>query len=136
MEFSAALRLRYPDSRRCSYVVDDCTRAPENIAVRAMNFGQHWRTENIVDVGYRIELPLSFVRDFLADMIAEYIDDAKAHPDPASEVDRALELARWPSVPRILETASLLGRFTDLYGHDLVLRWFGDGEPSINPVSC
>ncbi len=133
MEFGAALRLRCPDSSRCSYIVNNGPRSPENISVRAMNFGQHWRTENVVDVGYQIELPMSFVRDGLAGLIADYVEDAKEHPDPDSELDRALEVAGWPSVPSILETAALLVRFTELYGYDLILRWFGDGEPQHQP---
>lgn len=133
MEFGAALRARYPDSRRCSYTVNNDPQSPEDISVRSMNFGQAWRTADTLDVEYRIELPMSFVRDGLAGLITDYVEDAREHPDPASSLDRALESAGWPGVPTILETAALLSRFVDLFGYDLILRWFGDGEPPHGP---
>lgn len=94
-----------------------------------MNSGQHWRTEGVVDVDYRIEFPRAFLFDFLARDLPEYIADCKAHPDPECRLDSTLRAANWPDAGEVMQRSELTRFFAEYLAHDLLLHWFGDVAP-------
>ena len=133
MEFSDALRARYPDAPRCACVVDGRACAPDRLAVRTMNFGQPWREPGAADVAYRVEVPRAFFLDLLRAELPSYLDDSRRFPDPDSAIDRALAVAGWPAAGEVLARPELANAFAGFYAHDLLLRWFGDGAPALRP---
>ena len=128
MEFGAALRARYPDAANCACVIDGQNRPPERVSKRTMNFGQHWRTAGVVDVGYRIELPRAFLFDLLSRDLPELIADCKAHPDPECTLDGTLRAANWPDAGEVMRRPELTQFFAEYLAGALLLHWFGDGE--------
>jgi len=94
-----------------------------------MNFGQHWRTEAIADVDYRIELPRAFLFDLLSRDLPEYVADCKAHPDPECSLDSTLRAAGWPDAGEVMRQPELTRFFAEYLATDLLLHWFGDVEP-------
>lgn len=133
MEFSAALRARYPDAPRGACVVGGRACAPERVAVRTMNFGQAWRSPGSADVEYRVEVPRAFFLDLLRAELPAYLDDSRRFPDPASAIDRMLAAAGWPTAAEVLARPELANAFAGFFAHELLLRWFGDGEPARRP---
>lgn len=98
-----------------------------------MNFGQHWRTEGIVEVDYRVELPRAFLFDILSRDLPEYIDDCQKHPDPDDRLDRALRGANWPSALEVMERPELTQFFAEYLADDLLAHWFSAGPPAREP---
>jgi len=133
VEFSAALRAKYPDAPRCAYVVDGRACAPDRLTVRTMNFGQPWRAPGADDVEYRVEVPRAFFLDLLGAELPAYIDDSRRFPDPDSAIDHMLAAAGWPTSGEVLERPELANAFAEFFAHDLLLRWFGDGTPEHLP---
>lgn len=129
MEFGSELRAKYADAASCACVIDGQDRSPERVSKRMMNFGQRWRTEKIVDVDYRIELPRAFLFDFLSRELPELIADCQAHPDPECKVDNTLREAGWPDAGEIMSRPELTQFFAEYLANDLLLHWFGDVEP-------
>lgn len=98
----------------------------KQLSIRVMNFGQHWRTEGVIDIEYKIELPIDFVLDFLEENLKEYIEDSKIYPEPESKFEQLLRKHNWPSAKDVLENKDLYILAFDFYGHDMILQWFGD----------
>jgi hypothetical protein len=94
-----------------------------------MNFGQGWRTPGVVEVSYELTLPISFLIEYLDAQLPEYVADSLEHPDPSDLFENALRAAGWPSAKALLEDPDLARLALDLFGHDLLLQWFGDGPP-------
>jgi hypothetical protein len=134
MEFGAALRARYPDASRCACEVDGRACTPEHIAIRTMNFGQHWRTAGIEEVAYRVELPRAYVDDVLREHVPGYVEDCRDHPDPYSdELDHAIREAGYPDVAGVLANAALRDPFIEIFRYDILSGWFGAGPPDREP---
>ena len=129
MEFGSKLRSKYADAASCACVIDGQIRPPDRISKRTMNFGQHWRTEGVVDVDYRIELPRALLFDFLSRELPELIADCKAHPDPECALDSMLRTANWPDAGDVMARPELTQFFAEYLAGDLLLHWFGDAEP-------
>ena len=133
MEFSAALRARYPDASRCACVVGGQAYTPDRLTVRTMNFGQAWRAPGAADVGYRVEVPRAFFLDLLRAELPDYLDDSRRFPDADSAIDRMLAAAGWPAEGEVLARPELANAFAGFFAHELLLRWFGDGLPAHRP---
>ena len=128
MEFGSKLRAKYADAARCACIIDGEERPPGRVSKRMMNFGQHWRTERILDVSYRVELPRAFFFDLLSRDLPELIEDSKAHPDPECPVDSTLRAANWPDAAEVMRRPQLTQFFAEYLANDLLLHWFGDVE--------
>ena len=85
--------------------VDGRLRVPG--AVRPMNFGQHWRTAGVQELGYELTLPISALRDVLESELDQIVADAKKFPDDDDEFEIALRHQNWPSVGKIVEDPAL-----------------------------
>ena len=97
------------------------------LRVRAMNFGQHWRTVGVREVGYRVGVPVAFVVDRLDRELPDYVADCIAHPD-TTPLESALRARGWPAAGPILDDPEVCGLALEWFGHDCLLGWLGDGE--------
>lgn len=103
------------------------------LSTRTMNFGQHWRTRGLVTVSYSVVLPKAYYVDWLSRMLPEYVEDAIEFPDPSSELESALRARAWPSPEGIVENARLARLALSAFASELLVEWFGDGEPEQQP---
>lgn len=117
----------------CPCSINGQTCSPLQLKVRTMNFGQHWRTPGITEVNYEVILPKAFALGYLKKELPEYVGDAKQFPDFEDPLENILRERRWPEVHAILEDPALASLVIQWYGHDLLLRWFGDGSPKQLP---
>lgn len=98
-----------------------------------MNFGQHWRTGGIETVSYSVFLPRPYFVDWLRRMLPGYVGDSVNIPDPSSELESALRARDWPDPEGVLENARLAELALSSFAPELLLEWFGDGEPVGQP---
>lgn len=136
MQFGEHTRQLFPEEARCACTADGAAVAPARLSVRSMNFGQHWRTEGIVDVRYSVELPIRYFVAFLEEVYPEQVQDLRTDEDPSLAVDKALVAAGYPSLERALADAHLTHLLAQYWADDLLLHWLGDGpgEGSIEYV--
>lgn len=129
METPAGLRARlgWPEDRACG-TADGRPVCPAQLKLRAMNFGQHWRTEGIEEVEYSLLVPLAVLAEEMDREHADYVADSMAHPS-----DDAYEQAQrergWPSVRAMLADAELLRMSAGWYGLEVLARWLGHAWP-------
>lgn len=100
--------------------------------VRSFNFGQHWRTPEVREVGYRLDVPVAFVADLLDRNLPEYVADCIAHPD-STPLEAALRVQGWPDSRRILNDPSLRPLALEWFGLDCLSEWLGHGDPESAP---
>ena len=98
------------------------------VAVRNMNFGQHWRTAGVVDFPYEVKLPHSCLRCILEAEMEEFVADAKKFPDDAIEFEIALRMSNWPSVVEILADPELRELALSYFALELLQEFF-QGRP-------
>lgn len=111
--------------------VDGTKLASEDIRIRAMNFGQHWRTEGVQSFPYEVKLPLAYVIDYLNTQLEEYVTDAIDDRDEEDEMDNLLMAEGWPTDAQklLLNTSERLIYLTmDFFGFEILLHWFSDGH--------
>ncbi|HEX6042456.1 hypothetical protein [Longimicrobium sp.] len=120
-------RLGWPEDRVCG-TADGVPVCPAQLKLRAMNFGQHWRTEGIEEVDCSFLLPLAVLTEEMQREHADFVADSVAHPsdDP---FEQALRERGWPSVLAILADDALLGMAAAWYGMEILARWLGDAWP-------
>ncbi len=107
----------------------------DHISMRSMNFGQHWRTENVKEYDYEISLPLNFVKKFIQAELYDLIEDCKAHPDSTDELENLLRTDNWPtSCDQIFasENKNLQIKLLEFHSHEILLEWFGDKPKTQN----
>ena len=124
------IRRRYVGAGSCLCIVDGAPRGWDSLRVRTMNFGQHWRTEGIVEVQYSLELPGGFFADFLTRELPDWIEDSKRFPqEPELELDleAALRERGWPIAEQVVADPSLGRLALECFAHDLLLEWLGEG---------
>jgi len=129
MRLPEELRREYLASARYACYAEGRGVSLGQLRVRAMNFGQHWRTPGIIDVDYRVELPRAFFRDLLARELPEYIDDCKKFPDSTEPFEIALREAGWPDAERVCAHKDLSLLALRYYEVELLLEWLRDGIP-------
>ncbi|OEK00634.1 hypothetical protein BFP97_03545 [Roseivirga sp. 4D4] len=103
----------------------------DDLRIRAMNYGQHWRTEGIQSIDYEVRLPLSYVYDFLNSELPEYIMEAKTDRDEEDELDGLLEAFGWSDdAANLLMNGSkrLVDLLLDFYAFEMLLHWYSDGQ--------
>ncbi|HYH81702.1 MAG TPA: hypothetical protein VEX86_17990 [Longimicrobium sp.] len=132
MEQPSAVRARFTGGRRYDCRAEDRTVDASQLSVRSLNFGQHWRTDGIVDVAYEVALPLAFAVHVIASSLDDYVDDCVRHPsdDP---LEAALRARGWPGADAILADAALQEEMFATWGHDMLLAWLGDLETRDGP---
>jgi hypothetical protein len=130
MEASAALRARfgYPPDRPCVMVDGTRLRAGQ-LSCRSMNFGSFHRAEGLPRGEYAAEIPVSFLLEMMEREHPHYVADSIAHPDAENAYEQAQRERGWPSPREMLDDPALLPPTLELYAHDLLLRWLGDGQP-------
>ena len=133
MKFGRDVRELFPSAAHCMCIVEGTPVEPERLNLRSMNFGQHWRTPEIDDVRYSVEIPFDYFVALLREELPEHIRDLQEHGDFAFPFERALEAAGWPSAEIAAEIPDLAAALADYYGHDLLLHWLGDGPPDREP---
>jgi hypothetical protein len=87
--------------------IDGVNRDLQKVAVRHMNFDQHWRTPGVRDLAYELTLPHSCLRRVLDAELEEFVEDARKFPDDGLDFEIALRECDWPSVDKILEDPKL-----------------------------
>ncbi len=113
--------------------MDGSVLTPEDISIRSMNFGQHWRTEGIRNFPYQVSIPLNYVIDYLNTQLPEYIEDAFADRDEEDELDNLLMAYGWSKDAKtlLLETNNTLrDLLLDFFAFDILLHWYSDGPVS------
>ena len=123
-----AVRSRYPAG---SYTAAGNPVSVDQLKVRTMNFGQHWRGEAVVNLPYSFRLPLQLGIDILDWQLPEYIADSQEFPDPEGLMERLLKKENWnTSGTYYLKEGSLLLRqmLLEYYAHEMLLQWLGDGS--------
>ncbi|NKB65631.1 MAG: hypothetical protein GKR89_01100 [Candidatus Latescibacteria bacterium] len=125
------LRRSYPDSN--TYQVEGHPVTAEQLAVRSFNFGQFWRTPDMAEVTYTVALPLQYFIDTLAAEWADFTADARRFPDPSDPFENALRQRHWPTPAAVVADAEMAQLALAWWGHELLLNWFGDGEPKGQP---
>jgi hypothetical protein len=111
---------------------DDQLIRASQVSLRSMNFGQHWRTPTILEVGYCLHIPLAFIADVFARELPDYIEDAIRFPGDDT-FEAALRNRHWPAAKTILADAELCPLALQYFGHEILLAWLGDGEPCEAP---
>jgi hypothetical protein len=127
------LRNRFSGTAICRCEAEGVVLEPKSFRVRTMNFGQRWRTPEIVDVRYTIEVPLDYVCEFLATPLRDYREDAELHPDVDDDLECALRAGNWPSAEGALSQPTLFPLLLDFWAHDILLQWLGDPGPPTEP---
>lgn len=110
MDAPRAVRSRYLAAGQCMYSADGQRASAERLSVRAMNFGQHWRTPVIVDVDYHVELPRDFLRDRLVPNWREIPGRMTYDARCPTRRCTGRRLAPAHASPARLRTGSMLGR--------------------------
>ncbi len=107
----------YPqgESPRCE--VDGRT---VRVHVRAMNFGQAWRTSGTVETTFRLVVPLRYLDTFLRR--AGWLEDAQEYPEDRTAFESELARRDWPAVDAIMNDPTLLGMLADELGYDFLLH--------------
>jgi len=101
--------------------------------VRSMNFGQHWRTPNVAEVSYAVEIPLEFFVALLDEQLPSLVEDTRQFPDEESSLDRAIAAATFSNAVEALRDRVLANELAQFYAHEVLLRWLGDGPPDVEP---
>jgi hypothetical protein len=125
-------RSGYAPGRLCVMVDGTRLRAAQ-LSCRSMNFGSFYRTEGIPRAEYAAEVPVPFLLEMMEREHPDYVVDARAHPDPDDAFEQALRERGWPSPRQMLADPVLLPMTLELYAHDLMVYWFGDGQPPEAP---
>jgi hypothetical protein len=134
MEAPAALRARfgYPPDRPC-ITVDGVPMRAGQLSCRSMNFGSFHGTEGMPRAEYAAEVPVAYLLEVMAREHPDYVADSLAHPDAADPYEQARRARGWPSPREMLNDPVLLPMTLELYAHDLLLYWLGDGQPPETP---
>ena len=104
------------------------------LTVRSMNFGQHWRTPNVVDYSYSVSLPKEFFVKTLITELPELVTDCQLHPNFDEPFENALRAADWPDAHAVSASVELAAMALKWFAHDMLLDWFGDGRPQRSPA--
>lgn len=99
------------------------------VKTRTMNFGQHWRTEGIIDYPYEIRLPFSYVVDFVNSLLPEYNEDAQNDPEVDNELDRLLAGHNWSEDAEFLLTNTtnrIQYLLIEYFVYEMLLHWYTD----------
>jgi hypothetical protein len=123
----------YSQLDKLMYYCGGITCTAEQISLRSMNFGQHWRTAGIKNLNYSVALPKSFVADYIDLAMPEYRSDAEMCPDPNDPFEVQLKRNRWPRATKMLAIPELATLALDYFGYELLLGWFGAGPPTEEP---
>ena len=97
------------------------------VAIRHMNFGQHWRTKGITDLPYELRLPHVCLRHIIESQLEAFVEDAKKFPED-DEFEMALRSRNWPDIDEILGDAELRDLSLDYFALD-ILRDVLDAPP-------
>jgi hypothetical protein len=134
VEAPAALRARFGHPpERLSVTVDGARLRAGQLSCRSMNFGSFHGAEDLPRAAYAAEVPVAFLLEMMEREHPSYVEDFLAHPDPGNAFEQAQRERGWPSPREMLDDPVLLPPALDLYAHDLLLRWLGDGQPPETP---
>jgi hypothetical protein len=97
------------------------------LSVRSMNFGQPWRSPDVQEISYSLELPMAFFLALLEEQLPDLIADTRLHPDPADALDLALRSAGFPSAAEAMAIPALAQELARFFAHEALLRSLGDG---------
>lgn len=132
MERPAALRARFgwPPERPCATVGGEPYRASQ-MSVTLQGFGDfRWAdAAGIPRAEYAVELPAAFLLEMMEREHPSYVEDSKQFPDPDEPFEQAQRERGWPAPAAMLADPVLLPMALDLYAHDLLVAWLGDGQP-------
>jgi hypothetical protein len=125
-------RFGYAPGRLCVTVDGTRLRAAQ-LSCRSMNFGSFYRTEGIPRAEYAAEVPVAFLLEMMEREHPSYVADSLAHPDADDPFEQAQRARGWPSPREMLDAPVLLPMALELYAHDLLVYWLGDGQPPETP---
>lgn len=103
------------------------------LSCRSLNFGSFHGAEDLARAEYAAEIPVAFLLEMMEREHPSYVDDSLAHPDPDDPYEQAQRERGWPSPREMLDDPVLLPPTLEFYAHDLLVRWFGDGQPAETP---
>jgi hypothetical protein len=93
-----------------------------------MNFGQHWRSPVVVSVPFRIEAPIELVIERLHADVQEWVDDARADPDPNDALEAVFRDRNWPTAKNALVDPDVMKVAAETFGFALLISFLGDGD--------
>jgi len=107
----------------------------ESLSVRSMNFGQDWRTPNVAEISYSLQLPMAFFLAFLdePEQLADLVADTQQFPDRTNPLDNALLTAKPADAAAAMTEPVLAQELAGFFAYEALLRWLGDGGPEIEP---
>jgi hypothetical protein len=132
MQFGRQVRNRFPLAEKCRCSAEGVRTAPEQLSLRVMNFGQHWRGKGVRDWPYTVEMPVDYFLVVLREQLPEYIEAAKEDRIDGP-LDEALLAAGWPSADEAVRDASLAQALAEEFALRLLEHWLGDGPPEQEP---
>ncbi len=98
-----------------------------------MNFGQHWRGEDVRPFTGTVILPLSFVVERSREFLREFREDAEVDADQEDELEQWLREVGWPESFQVVRDHKAFPLLVDYLGFEFLKDWFGDREPGIGP---
>jgi hypothetical protein len=128
--YGAQLRSGYPDAVGCVCTAEGRPVDPSALSVRSMNFGQHWRTEGIVDVECSVEMPRAWLVDFATREWASIVEDAQRFPEDDTALDAALRARGWPAPDVAIAEDEVARHAAEWLAYDLLEAWLGAVETS------
>ena len=131
------VRQRYLSVVSCRCTVEGRPSSWEQLRVRCMNFGQHWRTPDVVVVRYSVDLPERYFADFLERELPAWVRDCQQHPSESElELETALREHDWPTPAQLLLDPTLATLTLAYFADELLGEWLGDGslEPGVGHV--
>ena len=130
MEAPAELRARfgYGPERPCA-AADGVPLRAGQLSCRSLNFGRWNFTEGLARAAYTAEVPVAYLREVMEREHPQYVADSLRWPEADDALEQELRARGWPPVADVIDDAEVLPLVLDLYAHDLLVRWLGDGQP-------
>jgi hypothetical protein len=136
MEPPAAVRARfgYPPERPCATVAGERVRGTQ-LSCTLQGFGdRRWAdAAGLPRADFTAEVPVAFLREMMEREHPSYVEDARRFPDADDPFEAAQRERGWPAPDRMLADPLLLPLTLAFYAHDLMVDWFGDGQPPDRP---
>jgi hypothetical protein len=118
------------------FFVDNTEYPLSKAKVRALNFGQHWRSANIREFNYKLLLDNEVYVDFLINHWTDFLDDALSFRDSEFDIDVLIRKFNYPEADKILSDINfyidIVNELFEISGHDILLSYLGDSISNEN----
>ena len=116
------------NSGALTFSVDGKLQNIDAFTVRNMNFGQNWRSVNVKNRIYSLEIGVVLFNEVFSNRLLELISDAIEYPEDKTEVENKLELLGWPTDVEVLNENQVL---KEMFINSMDLDFLNDLEMKI-----